>query len=63
MNVELVVCPTIRETDGLAMSSANALSIEERVAATCLFNALTARAMPMTAVSGRPRCFERGCRR
>ena len=43
MNVELVVCPTIRETDGLAMSSANArLSIEERVAATCLFNALTA---------------------
>jgi pantoate--beta-alanine ligase len=43
MNVELVVCPTVRETDGLAMSSANArLSIEERVAATCLFNALTA---------------------
>ena len=43
MNVELVVCPTIREADGLAMSSANArLSIEERVAATCLFNALTA---------------------
>jgi pantoate--beta-alanine ligase len=43
MNVDLVVCPTVRETDGLAMSSANArLSIEERVAATCLFNALTA---------------------
>jgi pantoate--beta-alanine ligase len=43
MNVELVVCPTVRESDGLAMSSANArLSIEERVAATCLFNALTA---------------------
>jgi pantoate--beta-alanine ligase len=43
MNVELVVCPTVRETDGLAMSSANArLSIEERVAAACLFNALTA---------------------
>ena len=35
MNVELVVCPTVRESDGLAMSSANArLSIEERVAAT-----------------------------
>jgi pantoate--beta-alanine ligase len=43
MNVELVVCPTVREADGLAMSSANArLSIEERVAATCLYNALTA---------------------
>jgi pantoate--beta-alanine ligase len=43
MNVDLVVCPTVREADGLAMSSANArLSIEERVAATCLFNALSA---------------------
>ena len=43
MNVELVVCPTVREADGLAMSSANArLSIEERVAASCLYNALTA---------------------
>jgi pantoate--beta-alanine ligase len=43
MNVEMVICPTVREADGLAMSSANArLSIEERVAATCLFNALTA---------------------
>jgi pantoate--beta-alanine ligase len=43
MNVEVVVCPTIREADGLAMSSANArLSIEERVAATCLYNALSA---------------------
>lgn len=43
MNVEVVVCPTVREADGLAMSSANArLSIEERVAATCLYNALAA---------------------
>ncbi len=42
MNVEVVVCPTVREADGLAMSSANArLSIEERVAATCLFSALS----------------------
>ncbi|HET7520605.1 MAG TPA: pantoate--beta-alanine ligase [Candidatus Limnocylindria bacterium] len=43
MNVDLVVCPTVREADGLAMSSANArLSVEERMAATCLFNALSA---------------------
>ncbi|HEX6139735.1 MAG TPA: pantoate--beta-alanine ligase [Candidatus Limnocylindria bacterium] len=43
MNVELVVCPTIRTSDGLALSSANALlSIEERHAATCLYAALNA---------------------
>ena len=43
LNVELVICPTIREADGLALSSANAqLGIEERHAATCLFTALTA---------------------
>ena len=43
MNVELVVCPTRRDDDGLAISSANAmLGIEERHAATCLYSALTA---------------------
>jgi pantoate--beta-alanine ligase len=43
MNVELVVCPTIREADGLALSSANAqLGIEERHAAAVLFHALSA---------------------
>jgi pantoate--beta-alanine ligase len=43
LNVELVVCPTVRAADGLALSSANAqLSIEERHAATCLFAALSA---------------------
>jgi len=43
LNIELVVCPTIRDDDGLAISSANAmLGIEERHAATCLFTALTA---------------------
>ncbi len=43
MNVELVVCPTLRDDDGLAISSANALlGIEERHAATCLYAALTA---------------------
>ena len=43
LNVELVVCPTVRANDGLALSSANAqLSIEERHAATCLYGALAA---------------------
>jgi pantoate--beta-alanine ligase len=43
VNVELLVCPTVRETDGVAISAANReLSIEERHAATCLFHALEA---------------------
>ena len=45
LNLEIVVCPTVREPDGLALSSANAaLSIEERHAATCLPAALNAAA-------------------
>jgi len=41
--VELVVCPTIREADGLAMSSRNAyLNAAERRAAVVLYRALTA---------------------
>ncbi|MBI3932263.1 MAG: pantoate--beta-alanine ligase [Acidobacteria bacterium] len=41
--VEVVGCPTVREPDGLAMSSRNSyLSLEERKAATVLFRALCA---------------------
>jgi pantoate--beta-alanine ligase len=39
---EIVVCPTVREKDGLAMSSRNAyLSTGERAAATVIFRAMT----------------------
>lgn len=41
--VEIVVCPTVRESDGLAMSSRNVyLNPQEREAAVVLFRALTA---------------------
>ncbi|MBI3408421.1 MAG: pantoate--beta-alanine ligase [Planctomycetes bacterium] len=40
--VKLVVCPTIREADGLALSSRNQyLSVEERKNAVVIFNALS----------------------
>jgi pantoate--beta-alanine ligase len=40
--VEIVACPTVREPDGLAMSSRNArLTPEQREAAGCLFLALS----------------------
>ena len=42
MNLEIVVVPTVRESDGLAVSSRNVyLSPDERQAATVLFKALS----------------------
>jgi pantoate--beta-alanine ligase len=50
LNGEVVLCPTVREADGLAMSSRNSyLSGEERRSATVLFRALQAAEMELSA--------------
>ncbi len=49
LDTEIVVCPIVREGDGLALSSRNAyLSAEERRAATVLYRALDAARREMT---------------
>jgi pantoate--beta-alanine ligase len=41
MNIDIKVCPTVREEDGLALSSRNKrLNLEERQSALCLYGSL-----------------------
>ncbi len=54
MDVEVVVCPTVREPDGLAISSRNSYLLpEERAAATVLIKALRAGAAEIFGLKGK----------
>jgi pantoate--beta-alanine ligase len=57
--VEIVACPTVREADGLALSSRNArLSPEERRAAGVLWRALSAAVVAIASGERRPDAIE-----
>lgn len=61
LDVEIVVCPIVRDSDGLALSSRNAyLSGEERKAATVLYRALQAAAAEIQAGSRDSMEIQRG---
>jgi pantoate--beta-alanine ligase len=62
--VELVVCPTCRESDGLAMSSRNALLLpEDRAAAPVLYHALSVAKEMIEAGERSPVVVEEAARR
>jgi pantoate--beta-alanine ligase len=61
--VEVCVCPTVREADGLALSSRNAyLGVEERKAAACLSVALAQATQAYTAGEHDPHRLKLGIR-
>src|SRR5260370_825573 len=54
LDTEIVVCPPVRESDGLALSSRNVyLNADERKAATVLYRALGAARSELAAGAGR----------